>query len=142
MTDATVSESADDPGARMRVEIRMSFRSDVRYIESVVERVTRECEVHEFSLRQQRAHQPDLGNRGDVEKEVRVFARVDGDGLVLEVADEGNGFDLDDCTVDASSPDNLEREDGRGLFLMRSLMDRVERFNDGGNVVRLTLRHP
>jgi len=153
MTDATVSESADDPGAHMRVEIRMSFRSDVRYIESVVERVTRECEVHEFSRQHCSLNVPVAlteaisnailrGNRGDVEKEVRVFARVDGDGLILEVADEGNGFDLEDCTIDASSPDNLEREDGRGLFLMRSLMDRVERFNDGGNVVRLTLRHP
>ena len=40
--------------------------------------------------------------------------------------------------------ENLEREDGRGLFLMRALMDRVERFDangaaPGGNVVRLTL---
>ena len=29
--------------------------------------------------------------------------------------------------------------DGRGLFLMRRLMDHVERFSDGGNVVRLIL---
>ena len=40
---------------------------------------------------------------------------------------------------DATDPENLEREDGRGLFLMRQLMHRVERFDDGGNVVRLTL---
>ena len=58
-----------------------------------------------------------------------------------EVADEGAGFDLDACTVDSTSPENIEREDGRGLFLMRSLMDRVERFDDDArNVVRLTLR--
>jgi len=31
------------------------------------------------------------------------------------------------------------REDGRGIFLMRRLMDRVERFTKQGNVVRLTL---
>jgi serine/threonine-protein kinase RsbW len=58
---------------------------------------------------------------------------------VLEVADQGVGFDLDACTRDPTRPENLNREDGRGLFLMRSLMDRVERFTDGGNVVRLTL---
>ena len=34
------------------------------------------------------------------------------------------------------------QEDGRGLFLMRRLMDQVERFSAGGNVVRLTLRRP
>ena len=36
---------------------------------------------------------------------------------------------------------DLEREDGRGLFLMRQLMDSVELLSGRpGNVVRLTLR--
>jgi serine/threonine-protein kinase RsbW len=61
---------------------------------------------------------------------------------VLEVVDEGSGFDLDACTTDPTSEGNIDREDGRGLFLMRRLMDRVERFSDGANVVRLTLRRP
>ena len=53
--------------------------------------------------------------------------------------DEGAGFDLDQCLVDPTSPEHLEREDGRGLFLMTRLVDRVEQYSDGGNVVRLTL---
>ena len=45
-------------------------------------------------------------------------------------------------TDDPTADHRLEREDGRGLFLMRRLMDRVERFPavPRGNVVRLTLR--
>jgi serine/threonine-protein kinase RsbW len=58
---------------------------------------------------------------------------------VLEVSDEGKGFDMDRCIIDPTTPEHLEREDGRGLFLMKQLMDRVERFSQGGNVVRLTL---
>ena len=63
---------------------------------------------------------------------------------MLEIADEGVRFDIDANTRDATDPENLEREDGRGLFLMRALMDQVERFDTGpgstqGNVVRLTL---
>jgi serine/threonine-protein kinase RsbW len=74
------------------------------------------------------------------DKQVRVRAVVSDAALVLEVADEGSGFDMDACTVDPTSPGNLEREDGRGLFLMRSLMDRVERYEaNARNVVRLTL---
>jgi serine/threonine-protein kinase RsbW len=61
---------------------------------------------------------------------------------VLEVADEGGGFDLEGYTADPTTPENIHREYGRGLYLMRRLMDRVERFTDGGNVVRLTLRRP
>jgi len=37
-------------------------------------------------------------------------------------------------------PGGLELEDGRGLFLMKRLMDNVERFQDKGNVVRLTIK--
>ena len=64
--------------------------------------------------------------------------------LIVEIADEGVRFDLDAKTRDATEVENLEREDGRGLFLMRKLMDDVQRFdvtsaNGTGNVVRLTL---
>ena len=80
------------------------------------------------------------GNNDDPTKHVHVMARVDTSCLVVEVQDEGTGFDLDLCTLDPTTPDNVDREDGRGLFLMRKLMDRVERFDhQSGNVVRLTL---
>jgi len=72
---------------------------------------------------------------------VHVMARVDTEALVIEVKDEGAGFDLEECTLDPTTPDNVDREDGRGLFLMRKLMDLVERFDrDRRNVVRLTMR--
>lgn len=81
------------------------------------------------------------GNADDPRKHVRVHARVDQVTLVIEVTDEGAGFDVDECTLDPTTPEHLENEDGRGLFLMRKLMDSVERFSGRpGNVVRLTLR--
>ena len=125
--------------------------SDVREIEPIVEQVTRECRELSLSARQCALNVPVAltealsnailrGNGGSRDKHVRVRAMVSDSALVLEVADEGKGFDLDACTVDPTRPDNLEREDGRGLFLMRSLMDRVERYEaDARNVVRLTL---
>ena len=79
------------------------------------------------------------GNQDDPTKHVRVKACVDLQELVVEVADEGEGFDLEKSTVDPTSPENLSREDGRGLYLMQRLMHRVERYNEHGNVVRLTL---
>jgi serine/threonine-protein kinase RsbW len=79
------------------------------------------------------------GNREDPEKRVHVRALVTALQLVMEVKDEGLGFDIEGCTRDPTRPENVEREDGRGLFLMRSLMDSVERYDQDGNVVRLTL---
>jgi serine/threonine-protein kinase RsbW len=81
------------------------------------------------------------GNADDPRKHVYVYVRVDHVTLIIEVKDEGAGFDMEACTVDPTTPEHLENEDGRGLFLMRKLMDRVERFaGRPGNVVRLTLR--
>lgn len=134
-----------------RVAFDRLIPSDVREIEPIVEQVTRECVVLALPPRQCALNVPVAltealsnailrGNRGIRDKQVRVRAVVSDSDLVLEVADEGSGFDLDACTIDPTSPGNLEREDGRGLFLMRSLMDRVERYEvDMRNVVRLTL---
>ena len=81
------------------------------------------------------------GNADDPRKSVHVRVRVDSSALVVEVADEGRGFNIDACTVDPTAPDRLEGEQGRGLFLMRKLMDQVECVGDGPlNVVRMTLR--
>jgi serine/threonine-protein kinase RsbW len=131
----------------------MDFRipSDVQYIGPIVEQVVQRCAALRFSRRHLSLNVPVAltealsnailrGNLDDAAKSVCVRADVDTFRLVLEVRDEGAGFDLELCTGDPTTPANLLREDGRGLFLMRRLMDHVERFNDGGNVVRLILR--
>jgi len=81
------------------------------------------------------------GNADNPLKRVHVRVRVDSAALIVEVGDEGTGFNLEACTLDPTAPDRLEGEQGRGLFLMRKLMDRVECLAEGSrNVVRLTLR--
>ncbi len=124
--------------------------SDIQYIEAIVDQVVRRCEALRFSRRHLSLNVPVAlteaisnailrGNADDTSKSVRVRADVDSVRLICEVRDEGPGFDLDACTEDPTTPENLLREDGRGLFLMRRLMDQVERFTDGENVVRLVL---
>jgi len=137
--------------ARLRVALELEIPSDIRYIESVVTIVARHCEQFHFTPRQCALNIPvalteALSNailRGNGERDgprVQVKADVTPARLVLEVVDEGSGFDLAECLVDPTSPDNIEREDGRGLFLMTRLMDELERFTSHGNVIRMTLR--
>jgi serine/threonine-protein kinase RsbW len=139
-----------NPDPRRRV-IELDIPNDVRFIERVVERVQRECLDHHFAQRQVMLNVPVAltealsnailrGNSDDPSKTVHVRASVDDERLVIEVHDDGAGFDIDACTVDVGI-ETLEREDGRGLFLMRKLMDRVECVNSQpGNTVRLTLK--
>lgn len=136
---------------RMRVALEFEIPSDVRYIERVVEFVTRQCQELSYNPRQVALNVPVAltealsnailrGNRENSGKAVQVRADMDRDRLVLEVVDEGAGFDIELCRSDPTSPENLMREDGRGLFLMTRLMDQIERFTSHGNVVRMTLR--
>lgn len=53
----------------------------------------------------------------------------------FSVKDYGEGFDFDNLP-DPTAPENIEKEDGRGIFLMRSLSEGVE-FNDGGTNVNI-----
>lgn len=78
------------------------------------------------------------GNRRDPTKTVRVEVSLDRNRVVLRVVDQGSGFDPGGIP-DPTLPDNLQRPGGRGLFLIRQLMDEVE-YNDRGNAVRLVLR--
>lgn len=124
--------------------------SDVQYIEGIVAQVAARCADFDFPARLVALNVPVAltealanailrGNREDAGKTVRVRARVDDIQLVVEVADEGAGFDLQHCTRDPTTAEHLELEDGRGLFLMYRLVDRLEQYVDGGNVVRFTV---
>lgn len=124
--------------------------SEVHLIADVVQDVVRRAESWRYSRRHLALNVPVAltealsnailrGNREDPAKSVQVRAELTAEQLVIDVRDEGVGFDLEACTADPTREGNLMREDGRGLFLMHKLMDRVERFSDGGNVVRLVL---
>ena len=67
----------------------------------------------------------------------RVEVTLDRSRVDLRVMDQGAGFDPD-AIPDPTLPENLHRSGGRGLFLIRKLMDEVE-YSDRGNAVRLVL---
>lgn len=125
--------------------------SDVQYIEGIVAEVAAGCADLGYSPRIVRMQMPVAltealanaivrGNGEQRDKFVTVRARGDLQEMVVEVSDEGPGFDLEASMVDPTTPDRLEREDGRGLYLMRLLVDNLEQFVEGRNIVRFTFR--
>ncbi len=75
------------------------------------------------------------GNKRDPAKEIKIDYSVNPDEIKISMTDEGNGFDPD-CVPDPRCDENLYKDEGRGLLLMRSYMDVVE-FNEQGNRVRM-----
>ncbi|MDB4563871.1 ATP-binding protein [Flavobacteriales bacterium] len=72
------------------------------------------------------------GNKLDINKMVDVEVSVDGTVLQFKISDEGPGFDYDNIP-DPTAPENIEKPNGRGVFLMRQLADSCE-FEDLGRV--------
>jgi serine/threonine-protein kinase RsbW len=64
------------------------------------------------------------GNKGDPRKTVHVTCILEDDKLVFRVRDEGKGF-KPEKVPDPLEEKNLLKTSGRGIFLMRSLMDKV-----------------
>lgn len=133
----------------MDSELVLEFPSDVRAIEQAVESVLRrcpECESHARKLRlnfrvgltEALSNAILYGNGEDPSKPVRVEVCIAGSTITARVTDQGHGFDPR-AVPDPTAPDNLDRAGGRGLYLMRELLDEV-RYNDRGNCVTLVLR--
>lgn len=76
------------------------------------------------------------GNKLDPAKEVSVRYEADGSELRFFITDDGPGFDYEHLP-DPTAPENREKPNGRGVFLMRNLADECA-FHDDGRLVELT----
>ncbi len=64
------------------------------------------------------------GNKRDPHKRVTLTCELNHESLIVRIDDEGPGLDPSSLP-NPLAPENLLRENGRGVFLMRSLMDEV-----------------
>lgn len=75
------------------------------------------------------------GNHEDRTKNVLLHLALMEKNLQFTVQDQGTGFDYHHLP-DPTSPENLSKPGGRGIFLMRNLCDEVK-FHDSGRKVEL-----
>lgn len=64
------------------------------------------------------------GNKGNKSKSVKINVSANDHTLTVIVRDQGTGFDPS-LVPDPTHPDNLLKDSGRGLYLMRVYMDEV-----------------
>lgn len=78
------------------------------------------------------------GNRYNANKKVRFSVAANPEHFIVRVADEGEGFDFA-AVPDPLAPENLMKTSGRGLFLIRSLMDdlQMRQLESGGTELTL-----
>jgi serine/threonine-protein kinase RsbW len=64
-------------------------------------------------------------NKCDLNKKVKIDVNIEKGHMVVKVKDEGEGFNPDEIP-DPTSPENLLKDSGRGLYLMRVYMDELK----------------
>jgi serine/threonine-protein kinase RsbW len=135
---------ADNQGGPC-LELERSLPSKVAAISPFVDKLMRlmrkcghapegESDV-EIALREALANAIIHGNHENPGKHVHVRCRCEPSEITLAIKDEGAGFDVDRIS-DPTAPENTGSAHGRGIYLMKALMDEV-RFEEGGVVVHM-----
>lgn len=140
--------SGSPAGEPESAEFVLDLPSDLDVIEGTVAYLVDRCRAFAFDgsrltlnlpvgVTEALANAMLYGNRCDPTRHVRIEVSLDPDRVALRIEDGGNGFNPE-SVPDPTLPGNVERSRGRGLFLLRELMDEVE-FNERGNAVRIVL---
>jgi serine/threonine-protein kinase RsbW len=128
------------------VETDLSLRSEVAAISPFVDELMfliKRCRCApgnetdiEIALREALNNAVIHGNHEDPTKQVHVSCRCQAEEEVsIVVKDEGEGFDTN-AVPDPTAPEAIESSHGRGIYLMKALMDEI-RFEQSGTVVRM-----
>jgi serine/threonine-protein kinase RsbW len=136
------------PDLLRRSSVRMDFLipSDLAYVIGVNYQISNLLKEYGFPPQDTRVNIPLAcdeaitnaiihGNRSDPEKKVSIQVYVSPNRFRIRVRDEGEGFDVA-RVVDPTRGEALLRPSGRGVYLMRNIMDSVD-FKEGGRVVEL-----
>jgi serine/threonine-protein kinase RsbW len=128
---------------------RMTLRSSPKQIAKVdafLQKIAKSVELDEIKMHKLMVSLTEAvnnaiihGNKSDGTKKVTVRCEMLPGWLLFQVADEGRGFKLEHVR-NPLKEENLLRESGRGIFLMRTLMDKVEyEMTESGVELRLWL---
>lgn len=92
----------------------------------------------DMAVREAVANAVKHGNGLDESKSVDVTLAVTPKGLEITVRDYGDGFKVEDVP-DPTNPENLLKENGRGILFMQNFVTTVEWHNhpEGGMLVRM-----
>jgi serine/threonine-protein kinase RsbW len=79
------------------------------------------------------------GNHSNPEKIVDIEIAYKSNELQITVTDEGAGF-RPETVPDPTTPENIEAINGRGIYLMSHLADKIQ-YNKKGNSVTMTFKN-
>ena len=123
------------------LKVPSSFES-INKVEGLIDSVCRELSVNEdyygnvlIAVTEAVNNAIQHGNKESADLTVDLYVTDKETDFCFRVKDYGGGFDYKKLP-DPTAPENIEQENGRGIYLMRSLAEEVE-FGDGGRSVNI-----
>jgi serine/threonine-protein kinase RsbW len=115
---------------------------NLRLVEKLIDEISSEFKIHSdiygnilISIVEAANNAMLHGNKLDEKKSVEMDFVVNDKKLVVTIKDHGPGFDFNNIP-DPTSPENIEKINGRGVFLMQRLSDEIH-FHENGSKVEL-----
>ena len=130
-----------------RIEITISSRfENIELVQVIAEHLCESAGLDEdgshwigMAVREGVANAIKHGNRLDLKKKVCATFELQGNELAITIRDEGAGFDPEKVS-DPLNPQNLMKTSGRGIFYMKTFMDRIDYSFAPGGGTALTMR--
>ncbi len=122
-----------------------SVAENIHIVENLIDEICEELNVSEehygnilISMTEAVNNAMVHGNKLDPEKQVVVKVKTDETSIYFTITDQGPGFDYDNLP-DPTAPENIEKPNGRGVFLMKNLADECS-FEENGRIVELEFK--
>ncbi len=120
-----------------------SLRENIRIIESFIDNAKEKFNLNDdiygnimIAVTEGVNNAIQHGNKNNKRKNVKITLSLNENLIKFRIRDEGNGFNYKNLP-DPTSPENISKPGGRGIFLMKHLSDEVA-FIDDGREVELT----
>jgi serine/threonine-protein kinase RsbW len=147
-TLAELTRQTSDSGADFCEVIEIELPSDMKFLEGVLSYLIERAASHQLvnpansntfvALDEALSNAIRHGNRNNPAKKVYIRVELTSDEARFTIRDEGSGFNPD-AVPDPLDPANLYKNSGRGVLLIRRLMDEVS-YNERGNEVTMIKR--
>ncbi|MFH1867524.1 MAG: ATP-binding protein [Candidatus Omnitrophota bacterium] len=125
-----------------KMQVSSNFK-DIKQAATAIAGLFKEAKADEadifdirLSLEEALINAAKYGNKLDEKRNVYIEIDIAGNKATISVEDEGDGFDHESLP-DPTKEENLLKASGRGVFLIKHLMDKVE-YNKKGNRVTIT----
>ncbi len=132
---------ASDPP---KILVIKSDKSELKNVELFVNEIFTECNIADkyfnkvyLCISEAVINSIEHGNKNDRNKKVSIIADYEKNKLNIEIKDEGDGFNFE-LIEDPTMPENLKKESGRGIFIIKALSKQIE-YNKKGNSIHFKI---